>query len=172
MREDNPQASLVALICLMTFAATFVIYTAEYLPDSVATGFDVDGRADGWMSSTFYTWFTLTFLIGLPALIGYLVNTLPRRLPHWTNIPNREYWLATERRDASTRFLTAQGYRLGCLIVMLSMGLHYTILVANQQDPPILPMRTLFSMVGASFVVLFLWVIKFFQRFAKADRAH
>jgi uncharacterized membrane protein len=172
MRGDNPQASLVALICLMTFAATFVIYTARYLPDSVATHFDASGQADGWMSRTFYTWFTLTFLIGLPALIGYLVNTLPRCLPQWTNIPNREYWLAPKRRDASKRFLSAQGYRLGCLIVMLTMGLHYTILMANQQNPPILPMRTFLSMIGACWIVLFLWVIKFFQRFPKADRGH
>jgi uncharacterized membrane protein len=171
MRGDNPQGALVALICLMAFGVTFVIYTARYLPDGVATHFDMAGRADGWMSRTSYTWFTLTFQIALPALLGYLVNTLPRYVPHSTTIPNREYWLAPERLNGSIDFLAAQGYRLGCLIVMLTVGLHYIVLLANQQAPALLPVRTFLSLIGAFFIVLFLWVIKSRQRFLKQHRA-
>jgi uncharacterized membrane protein len=170
-RGDNPQSALVALIYLMAFGGAFIIYTARYLPDGVATHFNTAGRADGWMSRTLYTWFTLLLQIALPALIGYLVNTLPQRLSHWTNIPYREYWLAPERLNASVSFLAAQGYRLGCLIVMLTLGLHYVVLVANQQTPPLLPARTFLAVVGAFFIVLFLWVIKLFQRFSKPGRA-
>jgi uncharacterized membrane protein len=167
MRGDNPHAALVALICMIAFGATFVVYTARYLPDSVATHFEVSGQADGWMSRAVYTWFTLGFLSALPILIAYLITSLPRRVPQWTNIPNREYWLAPERRDASKDFLAARGYRLGCLIVMLTMGIHYTILLANQHSPPVLPMRTFLAVIGAFFVVLALWVVKFYQRFPR-----
>jgi serine/threonine-protein kinase len=170
MRRDDPNAALVALICMLAFGATFVVYTARYLPDSVATHFDVTGQADGWMSRVVYIWFALAFLSGLPILIAYLITRLSRRLPQWTNIPNRAYWLAPERRAASMGFLAAQGFRLGCFIVMVTIGLHYTILVANQQSPPVLPMRTFSAVIGAFFIVLTLWVVKFYQRFPKEHR--
>jgi hypothetical protein len=153
----------------MVFGAAFILYTAQYLPDPLATHFSADGRADGWMARGVYIGFSLTALIGLPALIAYLLFKLPRSLPNWTNIPYREYWLAPERRDDSLGFLTSQGYRLGSLIVMFTIGLHYTILVANRHSPQVLPMSTFLSLVGAFLIVLCLWVMKIYRRFPNPD---
>lgn len=170
LRRGNPQSALVALICLMAFGVTFVLYTASYLPDRVATHFGADGRANGWMTRTVYVWFTLGFLIGLPVLLSVLVDRLPRRLPSWTNIPNREYWLSPERREKSLGFLASQGHRLSCLIVMLTMGLHYLILVANQRSPQILPMSNFLSMLGAFLILLLIWVVRVYRRFPKPQK--
>ena len=89
------------LICLITFAAAFMIYTARYLPDSVAVHFGAGNQADGWMSCTGYVVFMLSFMIGMTAFIIFVVGTLPAKFPHWTNVPNRDYWLAPKRRAES-----------------------------------------------------------------------
>lgn len=170
LRRGNSQGALVALICLMAFAATFVLYTASYLPDIVATHFGADGRANGWITRTVYVGFTLAFLIGLPVVLSVLVGRLPSRRPNWTNIPNREYWLSPARREESLGFLAAQGHRLGCLIVMLTMGLHYLILVANQRSPQVLPMSNFLSMLGAFLILLLLWVVRLYRRFPKPQK--
>ena len=78
----------------------------------------------------------LAFLIGVSVLVSFVVGTLPRKFPHWTNIPNRDYWLSPARQEESLRYLSTHGKRLGCLIVMMMLGMHYVILKANHTQPP------------------------------------
>jgi uncharacterized membrane protein len=72
------------------------------LPPRFASHFDATGRPDAWSSRIgFITLFgaifgalALFFTFALPALL--------RRLPPQViNMPNRDYWLAPERREAS-----------------------------------------------------------------------
>lgn len=69
------------------------------LPNKVASHFNGAGQPDGWMSKTNFVAMTLLLQFGLAAMmfgIGWLVRVLP---PSMINIPNKEYWLAGERRD-------------------------------------------------------------------------
>lgn len=69
------------------------------LPDKVASHFDSAGQPDGWMSKTNFVAMTLLIQFGLAAImlgIGWLIRVLPSSM---INIPNKEYWLAEERRD-------------------------------------------------------------------------
>ena len=167
MQRDNPAGALVALVCLTVFAAVFVIYTTRYLPDTVATHFDGNNQANGWMSRNGYLLFILSFMIGISAFVSFVVGTLPRKFPQWTNVPNRDYWLAAERRDESLRYLNAHGKRLGCLIIMMMLGMHYVILKANHMQPPMLPAPT-FSAILFSFVLaLVWWIVRLYRRFPK-----
>ena len=167
MQRDNPAGALVTLICLTVFAAVFVIYTTRYLPDTVATHFGADNQANGWMSRNGYLLFILGFMIGISAFVSFVVGTLPRKFPQWTNVPNRDYWLAAERRDESLRYLNAHGKRLACLIVMMMLGMHYVILKANYNQPPRLPLSTFSPILVGFSVALVWWVIRLFRRFPK-----
>lgn len=173
MQQGNSNGALVALICLTVFAAVFVIYTTRYLPDNVATHFDGNNRANGWMSRDGYLLFTLGFMIGISTFVSFCVGTLPRKFPQWTNIPNRDYWLAAERREESLRYLSAHGKRLGCLIVLMTLGMHYTILVANHMRPPMLPLPIFSSILIGFSLALVWWVVRLYRRFPKrSDFTH
>ena len=167
MERNNHAGARAALMYLTVFAVVFVIYTTGYLPDTVATHFDGMNRANGWMSRQGYLLFTLGFVIGIPALIGFSVGALPRRFPQWTNVPNRDYWFAPERREESLRYLNAHGKRLGCLIVMMMLGIHYTILVANHTRPPTLPLSTFTSILIGFSLALVWWIVRLYRRFPK-----
>jgi uncharacterized membrane protein len=166
-RQDNASGPLVALVCLIVFAVVFVIYTTAYLPDRVATHFSGDNQADGWMSRDGYLLFVLAFLVGAPLLLSLGIGTLTRRFPQWTNVPHRDYWLAPLRRDASLQFLTAHGKRLGCLVVMLMVGMHYTLLLAHHSQPPRLPVSTFSSILFGFVLALVWWIVRLYRRFAK-----
>ena len=165
MRRDNPAGALVALICLTVFATVFVIYTTRYLPDTVATHFGAGNQADGWMSRNGYLLFMLGFMIGISSFVSFVVGTLPRKFPQWTNVPNRDYWLSVERRDESLKYLNAHGKRLGCLIVMMMLGMHYTILIANHMQPPMLPVSTFSSVLFGFVLALIWWIVRLYRRF-------
>jgi hypothetical protein len=143
----------------------FIGYTTRYLPPTVATHFGGNGQANGWMSREGYLVFMLGFTIGISAFVSFVVGTLPRQFPQWTNVPNRDYWLSNERRQESWLFLSAHGKRLGCLIIMMMLGMHYTILIANHMRPPTLPLSTFTSvLIGFSLAPVW-WVVRLHRRF-------
>lgn len=170
MRRESEIGALATLICLTVFAAVFVVYTTRYLPDTVATRFDGANQASGWMSRNGYLLFTLSFMIGISSIVSFIVGVLARKFPHWTNIPNRDYWLSVERREESLSYLSAHGMRLGCLIVMMTLGMHYTILVANHARPPALPISTFTSLLLGFALALIWWIVKLYRRFPKEHR--
>ncbi|MSP38637.1 MAG: DUF1648 domain-containing protein [Deltaproteobacteria bacterium] len=167
MQRDNPASALITLVCLTVFAAVFVIYTTRYLPDIVATHFGAGNRADGWMSRNGYLLFMLSFMIGVSSFVSFIVGTLPRKFPQWTNVPNRDYWLAPARREESLRYLNAHGKRLGCLIVMMMLGMHYVILKANYVQPPMLRLSSFTAIMLGFSVALIWWIVRLYRRFPK-----
>jgi len=167
VRRDDASGALVTLICLAVFGVVFVIYTTRYLPDPVATHFGGDNRANGWMSRDGYLLFMLAFLVGISAFVSFMVGTLPRKFPQWTNVPNRDYWLAPARREESLRYLSAHGKRLGCLIVMMMLGMHYVILKANHIRPPTLPVSVFSAVLFGFALALIWWIVRLYRRFPK-----
>ena len=167
MQRDNPAGALVALVCLTVFAAVFVIYTTRYLPDTVATHFGANHQANGWMGRNGYLLFMLGFMIGISTFVSFVVGTLPRKFPQWTNVPNRDYWLSAEQREESLNYLNAHGKRLGCLIVMMMLALHYIILKANHVQPPTLPVSTFSSVLFSFVLALIWWIVRLYRRFPK-----
>ena len=75
------------------------VFFWPHLPNEVASHFNATGQTDGWMSKTAFVALTLLIQIGLAAMMlgfGWLIKVLPTSM---INIPNREYWLADERRE-------------------------------------------------------------------------
>ena len=170
MQRDNSAGALVTLVCLAVFAAAFIIYTTRYLPDPVATNFGGENRANAWMSRNDYLLFMLSFTVGLSMFVSFCVGTLPRKFPQWTNVPHRDYWLAPARREESLRYLSAHGKRLGCLIVMMMLAMHYVILKANHTQPPMLPLSIFTSVIFGFSLALVWWVVRLYRRFPKTVR--
>ena len=168
VRQDRGTGALVSLICLTVFAVVFIVYTTRYLPETVATHFDGNHQASGWMSRDGYMIFMLFFMIGISTLVSFIVGTLPRKFPHWTNLPNRDYWLSPERREESLRFLSAHGKRLGGLIVMMMLGMHYVILKANHIQPPMLPLSIFTSVIFGFSLALVWWIVRLYRKIGRA----
>lgn len=167
MRRNDSSGALVSLICMAVFAVVFIIYTTRYLPDPVATHFGAGNLANGWMSRDGYLLFMLGFMIGISTLVSVTVGTLPRKYPQWTNVPNRDYWLAPARREESVRYLSAHGKRLGCLIIMMMLGMHYVILKANHAQPPALPVSAFSAALFGFALALIWWIVRLYRRFPR-----
>jgi uncharacterized membrane protein len=167
MQRDDSGGALVALVCLTVFAVVFIFYTTRYLPETVATHFDGNNNANGWMSRNGYLSFIVGCMVGISAFVSFIVGTLPRKFPRWTNVPNRDYWLSSKRREQSLSYLNAHGKRLGCLIVMMMLGMHYVLLQANHLQPPMLPVATFSSILIGFVLALIWWIVRLYRRFPK-----
>lgn len=103
--------SAVALAGVLGWAATV-------LPDTVASHFGADGRADGWSSRPA---FLLTMAgVGAFLLLMPLVVRLAMRLaPGMVNVPHPEYWLAPEHREEMATRTTRELRAFTALTVLL-----------------------------------------------------
>jgi len=87
---------------LWIFSILFLIYQVyssySYLPERMATHFDMSGNPNGWSSknSFFVTWYIMIFLLnGIFYLISKIIHKIPESM---INIPNKRYWFETEER--------------------------------------------------------------------------
>lgn len=162
-----PWSALLVLAGLILAAAWYVDATVALLPDLVATHFAGDGRANGWMTREGYRVFMLLFATLLPLFVVAMAGWLPRRFPTATNVPNRHYWMAPERREAALSFLAAHACWLGCLIVLFMLGIHTLLLQANRSVPARLPERAFFAALGGFALALLVWILVLVRRFRR-----
>jgi uncharacterized membrane protein len=131
---------------------------AARLPERVATHFGVDGLPNGWMSRDDATTTYLAVVIGLNVLFFLIAISLGALPSSMVNIPNRDYWLAPERRDETVRRMAV---RLAVFGVALSAFLIFVFQMSFQaaaEAHPSLPMSTLLPAMGVFFVFVVAWV--------------
>lgn len=153
------------LLVTLLLAIIFVGATAASLPPVVAAHFSVGGAADGFMAKDTYLRFTIALLLGLPLLIvglASLTAILPARL---INLPNREYWLASERQADTLAYLRKHGAHFGALLVIFLGFVHWLVIQANTHNPPRLPESVLFIGMAAFLVGLVAWLGGFIAHF-------
>jgi hypothetical protein len=160
-------ASLKTLAILAVLAAGFVIATSAGLPAVVASHFAGGGQADGFMTGTGYVVFMLAMMAGLATLFGGLPWLL-RRLPtSLINMPNRDYWLAPERKAASLDELDGRLRWFACALLVFMSYVHYLVVQANEARPPMLPEREFILGLVAFGVVAIAWMAALMIRFRR-----
>ena len=157
------------LVVLFAGFVTSVAWAASMLPANVATHFNAMGVPDGWMSRSIHLATISAFGVLFPGfLIGvcWSVRFMPTSL---VNIPHREYWLSSEHRGESARFLFRHSLWLGCLSLGFVTGLNVLIVISNLSQPVHLPFVWGILTVGLFIGGVAVWVILLYRRFRLPD---
>ena len=125
---QNSKLPRAIFVVLAAFAAIYFWSNYAELPDIVASHFDARGAANGWQpKSVFFAFFAgavaiaafLTF--GVPAIFSKMPTSM-------INLPNKEYWLAPERREESLALLNRSFAWFGCaVLVVVTTAVNYAI---------------------------------------------
>ena len=122
----------IVFLALAWFFFFFQIHRwAPQLPETVATHFDAAGRPNGWMPHAQHVRFLLSLGAGLPLFIIALFYSLRFSPASLINIPNREFWLAPERRAQTDLKMLRHGIFLAAMLVSLFACVHLIIVAAN-----------------------------------------
>ena len=154
-------------VALLVGATWFVLSTTASLPEYVASNFRGDGLANAFMHRDTYRWFMLAFAVGLPVVLVVLIAYLPRRFPGATNIPNRDFWFAPERREETLAYLTQCALQLGCLLTVFACGVHWLVIQANALKPPRLANGPFLTMLVVFLAILGIGIVALLRRFRK-----
>lgn len=129
------------------------------LPERVASHFGTGGAPNGFMPRDSFITFYLGFIFFMPAIF-FLVSALIRRVPK-LNLPNKDYWMTPERREAALESL-ARGFRmLGLMIGLLLVAIHQLVINANLATPPHLDEHGIALLLGIfafSFLSFLIWM--------------
>jgi hypothetical protein len=155
------------LLLVLVLAGSFVGLTSGDLPPVVAAHFGAGGTANGFMGRGTYTAFMLAVVVAVPAIIGFsgqLVRVIPLRL---INLPNKQYWLAPERRVTTLESLSTLGVPLALPLVVFMSFVHWLVIQANAVQPATLPERSLLIGLAVFGVATVLWLFVLLRRFGR-----
>jgi len=155
-------------LLFVVLAAYAVIHFSPYyaqLPDVVASHFDGRGTPNGWQTKPLFFGFFVGTLV-LTVLIGFV---LPRIIPavpiRLINLPNKYYWLASERRAATAESLSSYFAWFGCaLFLVMIFVFDYAIQFNSHPANPPDVSRLWYVLAGFLFSLI-LWLIRLFTRF-------
>lgn len=107
----------IALLLLMALVVVQIAHYYPLVPDPMASHFVLDGYPNGWSSrAAFFAIYLGSILLtaGVLFLLAGLLKRMPDRA---VSLPNRDYWLSSDRRDQTLGYL--QGMIAWCSIGVL-----------------------------------------------------
>jgi serine/threonine-protein kinase len=169
-QSSRPDNSIAAFVALLVAALVFVYYTSGSMPKIVASHFSSSGDATGFLPRTLYVQLTLAVVLLPPVFLVYLPRRTLRRPKARINLPNRDYWLAPERRAHTIEVLARQCTRFGEMLLVFLCYAHYLVVRANAQTPPRLATGWFLAglVVFLGFTVL--WAARLIARFRIDDQ--
>jgi uncharacterized membrane protein len=162
-RPLAPTATLALIVC----AALFMWASSRQLPALVAAHFDSTGRVTGHMPRGLYVGLMLVITIVIPLLLAVIPSLALRTPGVRINLPNREYWLAPERRAATIAFLSRQMSLLACVVVVFLCYMQWQVVRANRLAPPMLESRALLNGVMLFVGATLCWTVWLIGRFRR-----
>jgi uncharacterized membrane protein len=169
MTNGAGRCSLGVFVLLLTSGLVQLAVFYPLMPDTMASHFGADGRADDWMARR-----ALFALLGglyvaiapLFLAVAYAVKRSPARL---VSLPNKEYWTAPEREQQTSEWLYRHMLWFNCSLLVLSMAFHFLIFRANlrpDQSTGYWP----WVVLGVYLIWLVGWVGRLIWRFAAVPR--
>ena len=161
------RAPAILLAVLYAGFLGFLFASAGQLPARVATHFDFHGLPNGWMSRSGHIVFVFILGTVVPVLVIGLLTFVRSLPPALINVPNREYWLAPERRRETGAYLLRHGFWFACIIVCFVSGVHHLILRANTQATVRLATPLLLTLMGFFLAALTIWAVMMIRHFRR-----
>jgi len=145
-----------------------IVYYYFKLPPSVASHFNIDGRPDKWISKNAFAAIhvaLIAFVSGIFCSAGLLLRKIP---PSLLNLPNKDYWLEPQRKEATYSTFT------GFMFIFADMTLVFFLLVFrlvynyNLSYSGGLGNSMFYYLILYSFAIC-IFCIQFFKKFYKTE---
>ena len=162
--------SSIALGLLLAAVALFVVDSSQSLPAVLASHFAAGGQANGYMSRSTYVVVALLLGVGIPLFTALLPLAMARTGGAGVNIPNRAYWFAAERREATIADIQMRSQCFACLLALFLAYLHWLLVQANARHPAVLSLPAFFAGLGTFLFALALWARSLNARFGLTSR--
>jgi uncharacterized membrane protein len=154
--------------CAILAAAAFeCIRDFPLLPQRIASHFAASGVANGWMTkSQFLIVYAVLLLPAFFVEFGLhrkIADTPEKSL----NLPNKQYWLAPERRAETFAYIELFCAWYGCVLLLLEVCAMGLAMRANFLSPPHMPTAPIISLLLGFSVFTVAGIVAMRRRFSR-----
>jgi uncharacterized membrane protein len=157
--------AVALIVAAAVFTGVDMARLYPLLPEKVASHFDAEGVPNDWSTKKEFVWLAGGTFAGLTLFLcamPIIVRIAPRSL---INLPNKDYWLSPEQRNATFRFLTTWMLWFAALTLWLLAIVFHSAMVANLQQQPRL--ISLWWMLGGFLVAVSAMLFVLLRRFRR-----
>ena len=151
---------------LLVAAVLQVLYYYPQLPATVASHFDAAGLPNGWSSKAAF--FGLyAFMVALQLLIFRVLPPRLGRLPsRLISLPNRDFWMAPERREDTLAYFTRSMAWFGFASILVGVITIQLVIEANLAQAP-LNSAGMWVLLAAFLLFIIVWLARLLLRFGR-----
>jgi hypothetical protein len=158
--------AFTALVIVLASVVVSLVLASGHLPPRVASHFNGAGAPDGWMLRNSYLWSMAGVALGMTVIVVGIFYSIRFFPPSMIHMPNRDYWLAPDRRKETFEVFFRAGLWLATLQAALLLGVHFLIVAANASKPVLLSSHVWFLLV-AFLLAMITWAYFLIQRFRR-----
>ena len=145
------------------------VFSFPQLPDRMASHFAASGLPNGWMTKQAF-FLVYAVMIGVAAIVEfYPARSIARSSTARINLPNKEYWLAPERRAAAFVYFKKYFAWYGCAVLLTEIIAIGLAIQANLNPPPRMPLGPVMALITGFVLFNVISLIQLFRRFSKTD---
>ena len=156
-----------ALLALIVAAGVFVWLSSRSLPEVVASHFDAAGRVNGYMRRGPYIAILMLITLVVPLFLVIVTNRALSAPNARISLPNRDYWLAPERRAETVRYIAGQTTTLAAIIVLFLCYVQWLVVRANAVTPPALAAGAMSAGLAVFLACTAFWSVRLVRRFRR-----
>lgn len=163
-----------ALFFLLLLALAMLQWVHAYpqLPDRMASHFSANGTPNGWQPKQAF-FLVMPLVVVLCAVMSFLVPRVIALMPSdKINLPNKDYWLAPERRDETWRFFGAQMAWFGCALLFLLLSAASLAINANLPSIGQFDSQRMWYVLAGFVIFVVIWMIHFVRHFFNVPNSH
>ena len=151
---------------LVIAAVLHMLYYYPFLPDRMASHFDAYGRPSGWSGKIAFFSIYASVVLLMAAIQIMTRLSLAKTPSSLINLPNKNYWLAPERRAQSMaileKYMTAF-WSATLIFLICTMDLAFGVNLGRNQA-----LGEWFFLLLAAFILFTLaWTVSLIMRFAR-----
>ncbi len=128
---SNTRTARIIFLLLFIISIILPLFYFDQLPERIASHFNINNQADGWISKSGYIFFHYGIILFFFFLFWGLSFFIPRFPPSLMNMPNKEYWLSEERKERTFLILQAMVFWIGNACLALFIYVFYEVIMAN-----------------------------------------
>ncbi len=127
----NKRISFYLFLITTSFAIAISILYYPKLPQTIASHYGLNGKADGWMSKEWFVVFQISLSLFFFALFTLISYFIPRFNNSLINLPNKDYWLTGNRREESLSKISTLLYLIGSSVNIFFVLIFMEVYSAN-----------------------------------------
>jgi uncharacterized membrane protein len=156
----------ILFFAIVLAAIAQCVHDFPLLPDRLASHFAASGIPNGWMTkSQFFITFAVVLLPAL-AVEFWVSHRIANQPDARLKLPNKEYWLAPERRAETFAYFESFFAWYGCAFLFVEVFAMGLAMRANFDTPPQLPTGPIVSVIAGFVFYNVAAVIAMFRRFS------